>query len=108
MSQSIVDEAIYGGDAPIHTQRVNIELGSSTIAIVVGLMVIIAACGTVLGLNLARQAQMDADFKAMKTQEWLVERRLMDKEALDILNGTRLQSDTEFGPTGNLQRMKPK
>jgi hypothetical protein len=108
VSQDIFDEAIYGGSAPIHTQRVNIGLNSSTLAVAVGLTVVIFACGTVLGLNLAKQAQMDSDYRTMKTQVALLERRLMDKEALDILNGTRLQSDTEFGPTGNLQRMKPK
>lgn len=49
-----------------------------------------------------------AGVKDLKTQYWLVERRLMDAEALDILHGTKLVSDTEFGPTGNLQRMKPR
>ena len=61
-----------------------------------------------MGLNLAKQAQMDQDYRDLKTQYWLVERRLMDREALDILHGTKIAGDDENGATGNLQRMKPK
>jgi hypothetical protein len=61
-----------------------------------------------MGLNLAKQSQQDEDFKAMKTQQWLLERRLMDREALDIVNGTKKPTDDAWGATGNIQRMKPK
>jgi hypothetical protein len=88
--------------------QIRIELGAATIAIVVSLMLVIGACGVVMGLNLSKQAEQDAQFKTMKTQEWLLERRLMDREALDIVNGTKLPSDDEHGATGNLQRMKPR
>lgn len=88
--------------------NIKISLGKETLAVVLLLAVIIGVCGCVMGLNLSKQDRQDEDFKAMKTQMWLVERRLMDKEALDIINGQRLPSDTEFGPTGNFQRMKPK
>ena len=87
--------------------QIRIDLGASTIVIVVSLMLIIGACGTVMGLNLSKQSQMDSDFKTLKTQEWLVERRLMDREAYDILNGRKTSADDIHGPTGNLQRMKP-
>lgn len=87
---------------------VRIELGKEMFAIIILLAIVIGAAGLTMGLNLAKQSQQDDDYKAMKTQMWLVERRLMDKEALDILHGDKLPSDTEFGPTGNLQRMKPK
>jgi len=56
----------------------------------------------------SQHAQAMDEFKATKTQMWLVERRLMDKEALDIIHGDKLPSDSEFGATGNMQRMKPK
>lgn len=92
--------------APV--QQVKIDLGPSTIAIVASMLVIIAACGVVLGLNLAKQDQMDREFKDLRTQEWLTERRLMDREALDLVNGKKLSSDDEYGPTGNLKRMVPK
>jgi hypothetical protein len=100
-SVSLREGSIYNGN------RISVELGSATIAIVISLMIVIGACAAVLGMNLSKQMQMDADFKTLKTQEWLVERRLMDKEALDLINGQKLQSDTEFGPTGNLKRMVP-
>lgn len=90
------------------SQQTNIKIsfGKETLAVVILLAVVIGVCGAVMGLNLSKQDQQDQSFRDMKTQMWLVERRLMDKEALDIINGTRLPSDTEHGPTGNLERMK--
>lgn len=92
------------------SQQTNIKigLGKETLAVVLLLAVIIGICGAVMGLNLSKQDRQDEDYRSMKTQMWLVERRLMDKEALDLINGTRLPSDTEHGPTGNLERMKEK
>lgn len=94
--------------AIVNSQRMEIGLGKETLAVVLLLSVVIGACALIMGLNLSKQDRQDESFRAMKTQMWLVERRLMDREALDIINGQRLPSDTEFGPTGNLQRMKPK
>lgn len=74
---------------------------------IIALILVIAGCALVMGLNLAKQDQMDRDFKDMKTQDWLKERRLMDREAYDILNGRKVVGDDTNGPTGNLQRMKP-
>jgi hypothetical protein len=88
--------------------QMRLGLEASTIVIVISLMLVIAASGMVMGLNLAKQAEMDADYKSMKTQAWLVERRLMDREAYDILNGHKTLGDDAYGPTGNLQRMQPK
>jgi hypothetical protein len=105
-TQHSVDESVEGNSHQI--TRVNIDFGAPTIAIVISLMIIIGACGLVMGLNLAKQAEMDADFKTLKTQEWLVERRLMDDEAYRILNGQKMPADDANGPTGNLQRMVPR
>lgn len=88
--------------------NIRINLGGPTVAVVVGMVIIIAGCGLIMGLNLAKQAQQDESFKKMTTQQWLLERRLMDREALDILHGIKQPGDDEWGPTGNLQRMKPK
>ena len=90
-----------------HINNVRIDLGSPTLITIIALVGIIGACGLVMGLNLSKQDRQDNDFRAMKTQEMLLERRLMDREALDILHGDKLETDTERGPTGNLQRMKP-
>lgn len=88
--------------------NIKIGLDGATLAIVVSLVIVIAACGLVMGLNLAKQSQMDQDFKDMKTQDWLKERRLMDREAYDIVNGLKKPGDDAWGPTGNIQRMTPK
>jgi len=102
-------------DSPQSDQRgafgsssVQVNLGGVTLFVVVVLVTIIAACGLVMGLNLAKQAEMDRDFRDLKTQEWLKERRLMDAEAYMIANGIKIPGDDQNGPTGNIHRMKPK
>lgn len=92
--------------API--QQVRIDLGSATVAIVVSLMIVIGACGVVMGLNLSRQQQLVQAFTYMERQEALKERRLMDMEAYALLNGWKRPGDDTFGPTGNVERMQPK
>jgi hypothetical protein len=96
------------GNTNCPVANIRIDLGAPTLAVVMILVMIIGACGVVMGLNLAKQAQMDQDFKDMKTQDWLKERRLMDREAYDIVNGLKKPGDDAWGPTGNVQRMKPK
>lgn len=91
-----------------NVSSVRIELGNPTLAVIVVLVGLLGACGVAMGLNLAKQAQQDDDFKSMKTQQWLLERRLMDREALDIVNGIKKPGDDAWGATGNIQRMKPK
>lgn len=91
-----------------HVQVVKIGLGRETLAVVILLSVIIGACGLIMGRNLAKQDRLDETSRELAMRYRLLERRLMDREALDILSGTKLPSDAEFGPTGNLQRMKPK
>lgn len=61
------DESINAA-AGAQITRVNVELGGATIAIVVSLMIIIAACGTVMGLNLSKQNRQDEDFNALRRQ----------------------------------------
>lgn len=99
-------------------QIVRIALGKETLAVVILLAIVIGACGLIMGLNLAKQADMDRayaertaalteEMRAVKTQEWLKERRLMDAEALLLREGFMKPTDTEFGPAGNLH-YKPK
>lgn len=61
-----------------------------------------------MGLNLAKQSQMDRDFRDMQTAEALKERRLIDMETFAILNGWKIPGDDTHGPTGNVLRMQPK
>lgn len=103
-SQSSVDESVEGSGHQV--TRVNVSLGSATIAIVISLMLVIAACGLVMGLNLAKQEQLDRDFRLQERQDALKERRLMDMEAYLIVNGWKMPKDDAFGPTGNIERMQ--
>jgi hypothetical protein len=110
--------------------QITINLGGSTLIVVVLLTVVIGACGGIIGMdisdrhavqreadmhaqNVQREAdmkvqQLDRDFKEASTRLMLNERRLMDKEAYMILNGEKIPGDDTHGPTGNLERMKPK
>lgn len=102
-----------------HVNVVKIALGKETLAVVILLAVVIGACGLIMGLNLSEQAAMDRSFneraavlrdemKAVKTQEWLKERRLMDAEALMIREGFMQPTDLEYGPAGNIHYRKEK
>jgi hypothetical protein len=88
--------------------QIRIGLDGMTLGIVVSLVIVIGACGVVMGLNLSKQHEQDAAFRDLQVQYKLVERRELDLEAYGILNGWKMPSDNESGPTGNLQRMKPK
>jgi hypothetical protein len=101
------DESVHA-EAGAHVQLVKIGLGRETIAMIIVLSLVIGACTYVLGLNMAKQDQMDRDFKEASTRLTLNERRLMDKEAYMILNGQKIEGDDIHGPTGNTQRMIPK
>lgn len=75
---------------------------------VVVLVAVIGACGVIMGLNLGKQTSMDRDFRDAQQQSKLVERRLIDMESYAMLNGWKIPTDDTHGPTGNLERMKPK
>lgn len=96
--------AEYGGSV----NNIRIGLEGATIIVVSILTVVIGACGVVMGLNLAKQDQMDRDFRDLQTAYKLEERRKMDQEAYFELNGIKIPGDDIHGPTGNLERMKPK
>lgn len=100
------DESVYA-ERGAHVQLVKIGLGKETLAVVILLCVVIGACGLIMGLNLAKQDQMDRDFRDLATRDKLLERRYVDMEAYAMLNGWKIPSDDMHGPTGNLQRMVP-
>ncbi len=93
------------GSTNVNIMKVGLE--PATLAVIVSLVVVIGACGVVMGLNLAKQAQLDKDQIGAQKQAQLVERRLMDMEAYAILNGWKVPGDDTHGPTGNIQRIKP-
>jgi hypothetical protein len=103
------DNSVKLDNGSIHNgNKIVIEAAAPTLVVIVSLMIVIATCGVVMGLNLAKQAEMDRDFRDAKTQEMLKERRLMDMEAYAMLNGWKRPGDDTFGPTGNMQRMVPR
>lgn len=61
------DESIYG-EIGAQITRVNVSLGSGTMAIVISLALVIAANGVVMGLNLSKQNRQDEDFNALRRQ----------------------------------------
>lgn len=89
-----------------HITNQTVNLGGPTLVVVAVLTAIIGACGVVMGLNLAKQSQMDRDFRDLGTKYALEERRKMDLEAYLEVNGFKVPGDDENGPTGNLRRMK--
>jgi hypothetical protein len=63
------DQSINQREGSIsNVAKVDIGLQGSTIAIVISLTLIIGGCGLVMGLNLAKQKQMDEDFNALRRQ----------------------------------------
>jgi hypothetical protein len=98
-------QAPSGGSSANH---IDINLGGATLFVMLLLTVVIGACGVVMGMNLAKQASMDRDYRDAQQQAKLVERRLIDMESYAMLNGWKVPSDETHGPTGNLERMKPK
>ncbi len=87
---------------------VRVDLGSQSLWVIAAFSVLIGTCGLVMGLNLAKQDQLDRDFRDLTTAYKLEERRKMDLEAYFEVNGLKVPGDDSNGPTGNIQRMKPK
>jgi hypothetical protein len=106
-SEGCTDRSVNAAEHA-NVNSVNVNLGGPTLIVVCLLTAIIGLCGLVMGLNLAKQDQMDRDFKADKQQELLKERRLIDMEEFAMLNGWKFPGDDAHGATGNIERMKPK
>lgn len=61
------DESINAA-AGAQITRVNVALGSGTLAVIISLAIVIAANGVIMGLNLAKQDRQDHDFEALRRQ----------------------------------------
>ena len=81
---------------------VRIGLESSTIAIVVSLVVVIGACGVIMGLNLARQHSLEDAFTKLDRQYRMTELKLDDWTVVAHRSGLVLPGDYTRGPQGNL------
>lgn len=112
-TQNNSDESLrQDGGSISNSSRVNIELGSATIAIVVSLMLVIGACGVVMGLNMAEQRAMVREFERttletsghmaeLQRQYRMTELKLDDWTVVAHRSGLVLPSDYTRGPQGN-------
>jgi hypothetical protein len=82
--------------------QVRLGLESSTIAIVTSLVLIIGACGAVMGLNLARQHSLEDAFLKLDRQYRMTELKLDDWTVVAHRSGMVLPGDYTRGPQGNL------
>ena len=82
-------------------QVINVESPAKHVVPICVLSMVLAMSSLVYAYH------VDSVARDAKTQAWLAERRLMDMEAYAMLNGWKIPSDDQHGPTGNLQRMKP-
>jgi len=87
-----------------NVNNVRIDLGGTTLAVVVLLVAIIGACGVVMGLNLARQAQMEEKYDDLRRQYRMTELKLDDWTVVVHRAGLVLPGDYTRGPQGNLDR----
>ena len=120
----IEDASVYARDSgSANSNTVRFELGGFALVAAFSVMFVcvgfsiwayIYAQGTRDLLDARSQAwtmsfdSLSSQMHDTKTQAWLAERRLMDMEAYAMLNGWKIPSDDQHGPTGNFQRMKPK
>lgn len=82
--------------------NININLGGATLSVLICLMVVIGACGVIMGMNLAKQSQMDRDFRDMQIQGKITERRLIDIENYAARAGWKQPGDDIHGPAGHI------
>jgi hypothetical protein len=94
------DSRIHDNTAPV--QIVRIEVGKETLVIMLALTLVIAACGVVMGLNLARQRTLEDAFLALDRQSRMTELKLDDWTVVAHRAGLQIPGDYTRGPQGNL------
>ena len=89
------DDSVRQSEGSIaNVTRVNVELGSATIAIVISLMLVIASCGVVMGFNLSRQAEISQELIDVKHADEDKERQA------ELLKYYLLELDAKFISAG--------
>lgn len=96
------DESLTLSEGSV-SNRVSIDMGSATIAIVISLMLIIGACGVVMGLNLSKQERQDQDLLKLTHEAKQIQIQLMYTNAILIREGVVHSGDEVYGPEGNLE-----
>lgn len=108
LSTSTTADESMSGEGGAQLVKVVLDTGKhtntvATCALICGMCLIITIYAVFAKDQRLQQAQ--DDFRDMKTQYKLMERRYMDFEAYALLQGWKVPKDDSFGPTGNLERM---
>lgn len=94
------DDSIKAGPGS-HVQVTRVDLGEKTLLLAVMLMLVIGACGVVMGLNIAEQHALVRSFDALDRQARMTELKLDDWTVVAHRAGLALPSDYTRGPQGN-------
>lgn len=94
------DSSIRENTAPV--QNIRFDMSAVTLVIVLALMIVIAACGVVMGLNLSRQQTLEDAFLKLDRQYRMTELKLDDWTVVAHRAGLQLPGDYTRGPQGNL------
>lgn len=84
------------------TQVVRVEFGKELMVLLAILIAVIGADGVVMGLNLARQQELQYHFDNLDRQYRMVELKLDDWTVVAHRAGLALTGDYTRGPEGNL------
>ena len=82
--------------------RITINLGGSTLIVVVMLASIIGACGIVMGIDIAERSVEERRFEDLQRQYRMTELKLDDWTVVAHRSGLVLPGDYTRGPQGNL------
>ena len=102
--------------SPMHTEQsdtctadrgssvnnIRIGLEGITLGIVLSLVLVIGACGLVMGLNIAEQRELERRYDALDRQFRMTELKLDDWTVVAHRAGLQLPGDYTRGPQGNL------
>jgi hypothetical protein len=87
-----------------NVNNVRIDLGGTTLLVVVLLVTIIGACGVVMGIDIAERASYARQFDLLERQYRMVELKLDDWTVVAHRSGLVLPGDYTRGPQGNLDQ----
>lgn len=96
-----MNEPIINAEGSSHVNIVRIEFGKEIMALMIGMALVIAGAGIIMGLNLARQQELQYHFDYLDRQYRMVELKLDDWTVVAHRAGIVLPSDYARGPEGN-------
>ncbi len=82
--------------------NISIDMGSHTVALVAVLIAVVAACGVVMGIDIAERSAQARNYELLERQYRMVELKLDDWTVVAHRSGLILPGDYTRGPQGNL------